>query len=294
MSSLTKNSPLISCLSRPCAFLSPSLSLCIRHTGNFFFCFTHQGVGIIIPRQSHLLEFRFLVGFLLFFPCAGAKSFSFLFVCSSGSSSTEEEHDRVPRGDEYSNPGCSGSDQWLAAQCRGWSWQLEESRCQSLQRLLQLQHWSGALWKGTANQNRASSFYDNYLWLMYCRILTEDVTVTLNLFIKQNKLAYYSVKTLPPSLCPLPCSAQAGGAHDNQYAFVLEKWLWFVQTRLRLRKCTRNKHNSSRQHWEEVRGPTPAPPPPQSWWDHFPSQVSWLLGSHTFPASISSGNDGVE
>lgn len=86
-----------------------------------FFCFTHQGVGIIIPRQSHLLEFRFLVGFLLFFPCARAKSFSFLFVCSSGSSSTEEEHDRVPRGDEYSNPGCSGSDQWLAAQCRGWS-----------------------------------------------------------------------------------------------------------------------------------------------------------------------------
>lgn len=47
--------------------------------------------------------------------------------------------------------------------------------------------------------------------------------MTLNLFIKQNKLAYYSVKTLPPSLCPLPCSAQAGGAHDNQYAFVLEK-----------------------------------------------------------------------
>lgn len=181
-----------------------------------FFCFTHQGVGIIIPRQSQLLEFRFLVGFLLFFPCARAKSFSFLYVCSSGSSSTEEEHDRVPRGDEYSNPGCSGSDQWLAAQCRGWSWQLEESRCQSLQRLLQLQHWSGALWKGTANQNRASSFYDNYLWLMYCRILTEDF-MTLNLFIKQNKLS------LAPLIMPVAMLSSSRGRSWQPVCFCVGK-----------------------------------------------------------------------
>lgn len=137
MSSLAQNSPLISCLSCLCVFLSFLHCLFpIRLTGTCSF--------YSITRAS-LSSFIFcFVSFRCFFFIV-SKSFCF---CLAGSGATEEEHDRVPGGGEYSYPGCSGTDRWLPAQRWGWARQLEEPRCQPLQWLLQLQRWSRTLRQG--------------------------------------------------------------------------------------------------------------------------------------------------
>lgn len=82
------------------------------------------------------------------FPVAFTLCKSFCPLCSAGSGSAEEEHDRVPGGDEYPYPGCSGTDRWLSARHRGRSRQLEEPRRQPLQWLLQLKRWGRTVRQG--------------------------------------------------------------------------------------------------------------------------------------------------
>lgn len=98
--------------------------------------------------------FKFPV-FQVFFLYTFSPSF---FFCRLGSGTTEEEHYRVPGGGEYSHPGCSGADQWLLAQCWGRARELEEPGCQPLQRLLQLQRWSGTLWQGNPDHMSVAQF----------------------------------------------------------------------------------------------------------------------------------------
>lgn len=136
MSSLAQNSPLISCLSRPCVFLS------FLHCLFPYVRLETLALPLAVARvtlSSSLIFFLHCVKFSLLCP-----------LCLAGSGATEEEHDGVPGRDEYSHPGCSGADRRLPAQRGGRARQLEEPRRQPLQRLLQ--RWSGTLRQGNADQ----------------------------------------------------------------------------------------------------------------------------------------------
>lgn len=136
MSSLLQNSPLTSCLSCR-SVIVPFDTSDWKH---FYF-------------PSFPQDFFFPFIFSFFLSCCVIKLSS--LVCLAGSVTTEEEHHRVPGRDEYPDPGCSGADRRLSARCRGRARQLEEPRCQPLQRLLQLQRRRRLLWQGNADRAEA-------------------------------------------------------------------------------------------------------------------------------------------